>query len=337
MPRRTAPAQCAGARMGGRRRTPDRATEPLFAAETPADAPLAARMRPQMLDEFVGQPHLVGDEGALTRVVRPGYLPSMVLWGPPGSGKTTLARLLAERSGGTWRQISAVTSGVADIRQLVADARQLRDAGGKTVVFIDELHRFNKAQQDALLPHVEEGTITLVGATTENPYYEINSPLLSRLRVYRLEPLSEENLREIVSRALQDQRGGGGSHLHRPEDRDCRVRGRRQRGPARTPGRGGGDAGGGNDRSARGAVRPRSSGCLRGVGAQVEPRRRGVFLSLGRRGGEGTTARPAAPASRCPPTAHSRVWIWEGLPLSARLRRSRCRPAIPARSAHRQG
>src|SRR5947199_10515958 len=105
MPRRSAPQGSAGARMGGggRRRAADRATEPLFASETPADAPLAARMRPQTLDEFVGQPHLVGDEGALTRVVRPGYLPSMVLWGPPGSGKTTLARLLAERSGGTWR------------------------------------------------------------------------------------------------------------------------------------------------------------------------------------------------------------------------------------------
>src|SRR5438105_12698103 len=209
MPRRSAPAGSAGARMGGRR-SPDRATEPLFASETPADAPLAARMRPQTLDEFVGQPHLVGDEGALTRVVRPGYLPSMVLWGPPGSGKTTLAGLLAERPGGTWRRISAVASGVADIRQLVADARQLREAGGRTVVFIDELHRFNKAQQDALLPHVEEGTITLVGATTENPYYEINSPLLSRLRVYRLEPLSEENLREIVTRALADERGLAG-------------------------------------------------------------------------------------------------------------------------------
>src|SRR2546430_7966597 len=167
MPQRTAPAQCAGARMGGRRRTPDRATEPLFVRETPADAPLAARMRPQTLDEFVGQPHLVGSEGALTRVVRPGYLPSMVLWGPPGSGKTTLARLLAERSGGTWRQISAVTSGVADIRQLGADARQLRDAGGKTVGFLDELHRFNKAQQDALPPPLEGGTITPVGAANE--------------------------------------------------------------------------------------------------------------------------------------------------------------------------
>jgi putative ATPase len=180
---------------------------PLFPEEIPDDAPLAARMRPRTLDEFVGQPHLVGTDGALTRVVKPGYIPSMVLWGPPGSGKTTLARLLAERSGGTWRQISAVTSGVADIRTLVADARALREAGGRTVVFIDELHRFNKAQQDALLPHVEDGTIALVGATTENPYYEINSPLLSRLRVYRLEPLSTDDLRTIVERALSGERG----------------------------------------------------------------------------------------------------------------------------------
>ncbi|HET6819287.1 MAG TPA: replication-associated recombination protein A [Candidatus Limnocylindria bacterium] len=191
-------------------RKPANLSEPLFGREPAADAPLAARMRPRTLDEFVGQRTLVGEDGALTKVVRPGYLPSMVLWGPPGSGKTTLARLLAERSEGTWRQLSAVTSGVADVRALVADAKALREQGGRTVAFIDELHRFNKAQQDALLPHVEDGTITLIGATTENPYYEINSPLLSRLRVYRLEPLSEDELRVISERALAEERGLNG-------------------------------------------------------------------------------------------------------------------------------
>jgi putative ATPase len=183
---------------------------PLF-EEPAADAPLAARMRPRTLHAFVGQAHLIGPDGALTRVVKPGYLPSMVLWGPPGSGKTTLARLLADRSGGSWRPLSAVTSGVADLRKLVAEARALREAGGRTVVFVDELHRFNKAQQDALLPHVEDGTITLVGATTENPYYEINSPLLSRLRVYRLEPLTADDLRAIADRALVADEGLAGS------------------------------------------------------------------------------------------------------------------------------
>jgi putative ATPase len=186
-------------------------SQPLFAEEPAADAPLAARMRPRTLDEFVGQEHLIGPEGALTKVVKPGYLPSMVLWGPPGSGKTTLARLLADRSGGTWRQLSAVSSGVADVRALVAEARALREAGGRTVAFIDELHRFNKSQQDALLPYVEDGTISLIGATTENPYYEINSPLLSRMRVYRLQALDEPALRSIVSRALSDAHGLAGA------------------------------------------------------------------------------------------------------------------------------
>jgi putative ATPase len=168
-------------------------------------------MRPRSLDEFVGQEHLVSERGALRRMIERGHLTSMVLWGPPGSGKTTLARLLAQEVDAPFATLSAVMSGVADVRAVIARAREWIDqGGGSSVLFIDEIHRFNKSQQDALLPQVEDGTITLIGATTENPYFEVNSALLSRLRVFRLEPLSNDNLRSVVAAALADERGFGG-------------------------------------------------------------------------------------------------------------------------------
>jgi putative ATPase len=173
------------------------------------DAPLAARMRPRTFDEFVGQSHLVGPGKALTQLLEGGHLPSLILWGPAGTGKTTLAHLLADAVGGQLVQLSAVSSGVADARKVMQGAR-----GGmfRTVLFVDEVHRWSKAQQDVLLPAVEDGTITLIGATTENPYFSLVTPLLSRSILLRLEPLTAEELRTLLRRALVDEDRGLGAH-----------------------------------------------------------------------------------------------------------------------------
>jgi putative ATPase len=178
--------------------------EPRPAEDDPArepDAPLASRLRPRRFEDLVGQREVVE---TLRSLAGSGHLPSLVLWGPPGSGKTTLAGILAQATGARFVSLSAVTAGVADLRRVVAEAAQARRRGRRTVLFIDELHRFNKAQQDAILPHVEGGTVTLIGATTENPSFEVISPLLSRSRVFRLEALSPEELELVARRGLQE-------------------------------------------------------------------------------------------------------------------------------------
>src|ERR671915_1500466 len=176
--------------------------------EHSARAPLAERMRPRTLDDFVGQKHLLGPGRILTEMVASGQLRSLILWGPPGSGKTTLARILASKTGALCVHFSAVSSGVKDLKKVIEEAERLRRLGKSTVLFVDEIHHFNKAQQDNFLPHVERGTLILIGATTENPSFEVISPLLSRCQVLVLNPLSAEDVGQIVDRALRDNHRG---------------------------------------------------------------------------------------------------------------------------------
>jgi putative ATPase len=168
-------------------------------------------MRPRSFDEFVGQEHILGPERVLRKAIDADRPPSFILWGPPGSGKTTLARLVAGVTQAHFEPISAVTSGVADLRRIVAEARERQAMYGKpTILFVDEIHRFNKSQQDVILPHVEDGTVTFIGATTENPSFEVNAPLLSRCRVFTLQALTADQLKSIVQRALADEERGLG-------------------------------------------------------------------------------------------------------------------------------
>jgi putative ATPase len=176
--------------------------------------PLAARMRPRTLDEIVGQEHVLAPGKTLRRAIEADRLPSLVLWGPPGSGKTTIAQVVANTTNAYFAPVSAVSAGVADLRRIVKEASDRRDATGqRTILFIDEIHRFNKSQQDAILPYVEDGTVTLIGATTENPSFEVNSALLSRSRVVVLQPLKAEHLERIMQKALTDEERGLGT-LH---------------------------------------------------------------------------------------------------------------------------
>lgn len=180
--------------------------------------PLASRMRPRTLDEFVGQEHLLGKNKLLYRLIMNDQVSSMIFWGPPGVGKTTLARIIAEHTKAEFINFSAVTSGIKEIRKVMEEAEASRRMGKKTILFVDEIHRFNKAQQDAFLPFVEKGSIILIGATTENPSFEVNSALLSRCRVFILHPLKQEELESLLERAIKDERGYGNKKIETPEN-----------------------------------------------------------------------------------------------------------------------
>ena len=188
----------------------------LFENEIPQ--PLAARLRPRDLDEYVGQEHLLGEGKVLRRLIESDQVSSMVFWGPPGVGKTTLARIIAKRTKAAFIDFSAVTSGIKEIKQVMQQAEENRKFGEKTILFVDEIHRFNKAQQDAFLPFVEKGSIILIGATTENPSFEINGALLSRCKVFVLQALSADDLVKLLKHALNDERGFGGQEIKIDED-----------------------------------------------------------------------------------------------------------------------
>ena len=176
--------------------------------------PLASRMRPRTLEEFAGQSHLLGEGKILRRLIDSDQISSMIFWGPPGVGKTTLARIIANRTKSSFVDFSAVTSGIKEIREVMQQAEQNRRFGERTIVFVDEIHRFNKAQQDAFLPFVEKGSIILIGATTENPSFEVNAALLSRCKVFVLNALTAEEIEGLLRTALTDPRGFGGQEIH---------------------------------------------------------------------------------------------------------------------------
>lgn len=193
-------------------------TQPSF-EKTPAGQPLADRMRPETLEEYVGQAHLLGPGKPLRRRIDQDQVASMILWGPPGSGKTTLAAIIARRTRTDFVKFSAVLSGIREIRDVMAAAEKARRYGRRTILFIDEIHRFNKAQQDAFLPYVERGDITLIGATTENPSFEVNAALLSRVKVYMLSPLSTDEVQALLRRAVNDEKCGlGRDHVAVSDD-----------------------------------------------------------------------------------------------------------------------
>lgn len=185
--------------------------------------PLASRMRPRDLTEFCGQRHLLGEGKLLRRLIENDHVSSMIFWGPPGVGKTTLARIIAEKTNARFINFSAVTSGVVELRKVMAQAEEARKSGLRTILFVDEIHRFNKAQQDAFLPYVEKGSVILIGATTENPSFEVNSALLSRCRVFVLHPLAQEELEALLEHALHDPRGYGDIRVEMPEGMIAKI------------------------------------------------------------------------------------------------------------------